>query len=324
MNVIRFSLAIWWFCYLGSSVCAEVTIKGQIHLSEGWRRTIYASSIHSLAELYVCSDHLIVASAPVDSFGYFELKLAPSNQERIVRLHVSKKGAPAAMLIIGGDEENHGFYGIENGKSYVIASRKFSKKIFEHFDLRDKLNSNLRKVDLMIQNWQAIDQNMLLTPHRDEARNSILADLTKFSDTCSQWLPSLYALFRSDMGFNGDVLRSQMAKLARNAPRHPYLQPYAAPYRRSIWALPMIISFALGLGYLGWQKISNQRLANKVALLSPQELKVAKLLRAGKTNKEIAYLLHVEISTVKSHIYRIFNKLEISSRQDIRRFTINA
>jgi DNA-binding NarL/FixJ family response regulator len=48
--------------------------------------------------------------------------------------------------------------------------------------------------------------------------------------------------------------------------------------------------------------------------LSPQEQKVLALVAEGKTNKEIAAVLHLSDKTVKNYLSHIFQKLQISRR----------
>jgi DNA-binding CsgD family transcriptional regulator len=51
--------------------------------------------------------------------------------------------------------------------------------------------------------------------------------------------------------------------------------------------------------------------------LSQQERKIFELMQDGKRNKEIASVLNVDISTVKTHINNIYKKLGVKSRLDI-------
>jgi DNA-binding CsgD family transcriptional regulator len=52
-------------------------------------------------------------------------------------------------------------------------------------------------------------------------------------------------------------------------------------------------------------------------LLSPQELQIARLVAEGLTNKDIGERLYLSPRTVSSHLYRIFPKLNITSRAQI-------
>ncbi len=50
------------------------------------------------------------------------------------------------------------------------------------------------------------------------------------------------------------------------------------------------------------------------AILSPQEMQIARLAAEGLSNREIGERLYLSPRTVGSHLYRIFPKLDIASR----------
>jgi DNA-binding NarL/FixJ family response regulator len=54
------------------------------------------------------------------------------------------------------------------------------------------------------------------------------------------------------------------------------------------------------------------------AQLTPQELQVAQLAAEGLSNKEIAERLYLSTRTVGTHLYRLFPKLGITSRAELR------
>lgn len=56
--------------------------------------------------------------------------------------------------------------------------------------------------------------------------------------------------------------------------------------------------------------------ANKASkgLLSGREMEVLKMVEAGAANKEIAEKLIVAVSTVKTHLLNIYEKLDVNSR----------
>jgi DNA-binding CsgD family transcriptional regulator len=53
--------------------------------------------------------------------------------------------------------------------------------------------------------------------------------------------------------------------------------------------------------------------------LTPQEMQIARMAAAGLTNREIGERLFLSHRTIGSHLYRIFPKLGINSRSDLRR-----
>lgn len=52
--------------------------------------------------------------------------------------------------------------------------------------------------------------------------------------------------------------------------------------------------------------------------LTAKELEVLALIASGKANKEIAASLYIEMSTVKTHINNIYNKLSVTNRKDAK------
>lgn len=68
----------------------------------------------------------------------------------------------------------------------------------------------------------------------------------------------------------------------------------------------------------GWMKIHNPVSTLQVTdALTPYEFSIAMLAAKGRSNKEIAALMGVSVNTVKSYMESIFEKLQISSRNEI-------
>lgn len=67
-------------------------------------------------------------------------------------------------------------------------------------------------------------------------------------------------------------------------------------------------------------KFDDSKLTQMENLLTDSEFKVAKLIAVGHTNQEIADELSYSYSYVKKIAYRIFDKLDISKRNEIRSF----
>ena len=68
----------------------------------------------------------------------------------------------------------------------------------------------------------------------------------------------------------------------------------------------------------GWMKIHNPVSTLQVTdALTPYEFSIAMLAAKGRSNKEIAALMGVSVNTVKSYMESIFEKLQISRRNEI-------
>ena len=67
-----------------------------------------------------------------------------------------------------------------------------------------------------------------------------------------------------------------------------------------------------------------ERLGNDVYGLSAREMEVAGHIIAGKTNKDIAKILHISVHSVESHRFSIRKKLSLTgSRANLRTHLLN-
>lgn len=89
-----------------------------------------------------------------------------------------------------------------------------------------------------------------------------------------------------------------------------------------------IINILLGLVVGGLvfflYRLKRRKSQHAIADLSKQEKNIQGLILEGKSNKEIANELFISLSTVKTHITNIYNKLQVSSRQELLRKTQNS
>ncbi len=63
--------------------------------------------------------------------------------------------------------------------------------------------------------------------------------------------------------------------------------------------------------------VRTDRARARLATLSPREHDVALAVARGQANAEIAAALHLSVPTVKAHVSRLLDKLDVSNRVQI-------
>jgi DNA-binding CsgD family transcriptional regulator len=69
---------------------------------------------------------------------------------------------------------------------------------------------------------------------------------------------------------------------------------------------------------------ARKRTVGTLDQLTPQEAQIARLARDGRTNPEIGAELFISPRTVEYHLHKVFSKLGISSRKELRAATLDA
>jgi len=92
-------------------------------------------------------------------------------------------------------------------------------------------------------------------------------------------------------------------------------------HRGRIWASNEELEFILDA--LAQLKLPQLTTTNATASLTPRERDVVRLVAEGLKNREIAQELHVTEHTVSNYLYRIFDKLGVSSRVELILYATN-
>ncbi|MCL3782112.1 LuxR family transcriptional regulator [Prolixibacteraceae bacterium JC049] len=321
--MIRNTLFILLLC-VGFSITASAdtagSVKGTLLLDNSWDRKVYLSLLETFEEKNAVSDKMIIASSVLDSLGRFEISLEKFPVDlSLVRLHVTKKGSPAASLIIGGADENHCFI-LLNRNSTIELFNEEIKPVFRSISLKGESTSNtLRYIDNLSEYANSIDYSQSII-EKEFIEEVVTEKLKQVADTSSNLLVSLYALyqidFRADFKENPKFYKNYLSKWDND--QGNYLNsfkrqlPVAEPNNMSYLILLLGIGMVVAVGFWFW-RIKNSRLKK----LSVQEQKIFELLKSGATNQEIAEAFSIELSTVKSHVTKIFAKLKIKSRKEI-------
>lgn len=312
--------------FFNQNLKSQPGIKGHITIDTSiWAPVAYLSLITDFDEMYTLTSEMILDTAYIKKNGEFKFNTnyLPDG-DNLLRIHVCKKNSPPVSLIIGGDDENH-FFIIANNKSQSIFSGTSQPGLFKDIrfegyypnQMLQQINKIANYLDTTSFNGSQIKIELI--------RNAIFDKLRHYADTCSNPIVSLYALYKSkfekDYSVNQLFYKNFLLKWKQE--RSTYFIEFRKKIpgfkNNGIWlncligAVCIIIGFLLSLAYLKLFKKNQNLLRN----LSVQERKILALIFEGKSNKEISEILNIGLSTVKSHVNKVYSKLDINSRKDV-------
>lgn len=318
-----FLILLNFFCQVISS---QPTISGKILIDTSvWRPIVYLSMIEDLKDLYSMSNEIIIEQSKLSSSGEFKIKLAYLPEgDKLYRIHFAKKTDPPASLIIGGKDENH-FFIIANKNSNISISDTCRTELIKGLVVNGySANDRMLEVNEIASYLDSMDFNGSVMK-AGLIRNAIFEKLRQFADTCSNPIASLYALYKSNFEQNYPTNQQYYKEFLIKWKREQ--SPYFIQFRkqlpdtrnnnRLIFIILGLMIFLIGFSF-SWVLFKYiKRPKNLISELSVQQRKIYALLTEGKSNKEISEILNIGPNTVKSHINKIYSKLDINSRKEI-------
>ncbi len=304
---------------------AQSGLHGQILLDTAiWRPVAYLSLISDLDNIYTMSNDMIIDQVTISDSGKFAFdnNYFPAG-DNLFRIHFAKKNDPPATLNIGGKDENH-FFLIANKHSNISIKNYSKHDYFKDIKVEGYYpNIILKQIDEIA---GYADSTFLTssTVKIDLIKSAVFEKLRVIADTCSNPLVALYAVYKGDFKknylVNQQFYKNFLIKWRKENSSYYKNFKNKIPSRVSSlngYLISSIVSFIIGFLICLLIKFKRPNRKNIIQDLSVQERKVYSLLLEGKSNKEIADMLGIELSTVKSHLSSIYSKLNISSRKDI-------
>ena len=346
-------LLLLFFILFSIPLKAEYRIEGRVNLGSQWQPKIFMAAIEKLSDYYRASPDLIVSIADINANGEFVLEgdNLPS-EPRFYRLYLMKKYNDDydACLYVGGDDHNFLHVIMDNHAQLEIQTADGSGAPFQGYVVLGNRENQLMKelADLVYPSFYFYQIKFPTELRFSEKK--LHSDLKNFVDTCQSTLVSLAAINHTDFDeyFQQDetFYKAFGERLLRERPASVYTNNYMRKLRyysdEPIEVLPAWVAWILGfmtmllisMAFLIYhlnKKLNAQLLTlkngqQKVAIeerLTKKEKEILDLLLENKSNKEIATALFIELSTVKTHINRIYSKLNISSRSELSRLGEN-
>lgn len=297
-------------------------LKGLILIDSSWSSDVYLSYIPTFSEIYSMSNEMIIADTKIDSLGYFEFDLDfLPNEQRLYRLHISKKGDSKNSLIIGGQNENYlAFVARRDSKIQfkgTSSTPPFKHVIFEtpneNFEFQNITDLVFTKDSIASKSGHS---------KRQFLNERLTERLFQIADSSTNVLVSLYALHKNDFESNyvskENFYRSYLKKWSDqdDAYSQDFRNKLPLKEAKNYWLLIIGLGiFLILVGYLiGKDNVFKN---NQIKKLSVQERKILALLKKGASNKEISDEFNIGLSTVKSHVSSILKKLNVKSRKKL-------
>ncbi len=136
--------------------------------------------------------------------------------------------------------------------------------------------------------------------------------------------PDIFAIMLLDSSKKESVLQAFRAGARGIFSRHDSVETLSkcirSVYEGQIWANSQQLSFAVEA--LATSPVVRAVDANGLSLLSKREMDVVRSLAEGLTNREIAERLGLSQHTIKNYLFRVYDKLGVSSRLELLFMTL--
>lgn len=345
-SISLFLLLSFLFPTLGQS---KYSIKGKVNLQGDWQPQIYLAAIDKLNDYYRASADLVIQIAPIQTDGSFKLEGNNlPNEARFYRLYLMKEQNREydACLYFGLNDHNFIHIILHNESRLEINAAPDAFSPFGNYAvIGDPTNQLMRQLSNRV--YPSIEFYDFRFPTEQKlSAEKLQQDLKYFSDTCSNPLVSLAAVnytdFEEYFDIDRDFYEDFGQRLKQDLPNSIYtknyfrkLNYYAFEDTSPIpnWVSWVISSLTIGLltmsglAFYFYRQINlkenipeandSQQITLLYDKLTLKEREILALIQAGKANKEIASELFIGVSTVKTHINKIYAKLEVRSRKEV-------
>lgn len=331
----------------------QYTISGKVNISEGWQPKVYMAAINKLSDYYRTSPDMILNTAEVDVAGRFELRgdNLPTDS-RYYRLYIMKDQNTDydACLYVGGDDHNFVHVVLKNGESVEIISDPNSVAPFGDYSvIGGGGNHAMRELSSIV--FPSFYFYRIKFPTELKfSEDKFHLDLRNYADSSKHTMAALAAVNNMDFDEYYDrdegFFQEFGGRLKSDMPHSVYTKNYMAKLRyysnedshSGVSRLKILIGFLsaallLLLIWIFWlyRKLnaatsvadrlglsSEEHVKNLRQSLTQKETEILTHIQVGKSNKDIATELFIELSTVKTHINKLYAKIGAANRSEAK------
>lgn len=318
-------------------------ISGTLKISDEWQPRIFMASINSPENLFVASPEFMINQAMVAPDGTFVLEGQDLPDEpRFYRLYLVRNNLFA--LEFTADSTRNFMHLLLNNSTQLTISNHSAEFLFDKIQVEGS-SENTAMNDFESRYFQKRRAlNAINTvAKRDFQSQSLNRSIREYVEKSANPMVGLFALYHienreTDFLRNANFYFDFQDRLKNAYPKALYTNVYnemlanlvgyrdlvceipkiTKPWRTwIIWVQALVIA---GLAFWIWQMkrkaADSADETDYTRLLTGKERRIWEGLAAGKTNKEIASELFIELSTVKTHINNLYKRLGVANRKD--------
>ncbi|MDH7448440.1 response regulator transcription factor [Aquimarina sp. 2201CG14-23] len=348
MKLIKPTLCIFFIC-VTSTLWSQYEFSGYVDNTNASNH-VYLSLIEDYRKMSGIYPEQIIQKVYPDTTGRFvftENNLPLEN--RIYRIHTENcsEQEQGSIHFNGICHNSKEILFVAKNQDSISLPFTVDEEVFCQVISTNERSNTFLKVDSIIQ-----DMRYAFSSYRSEANRKVnskkwfnilqqygkdqqepLTELYIYS-FLSNKSNNLYTYYLQDLTKNS-YYDELLERLERTYPNSPYAEQYktelaadkfsmniTTPETTSYW-LWILISILMISGLLHifqFQKLKKQQYSYKTSerKLTQQEQKILDLILEDKTNKEIASLLFLSVSTIKTHINNLYKKIEVESREEVK------
>jgi len=353
MKIYSNSIAVSLLMLFSTSIASgQYEIKGTFIDSEKKYVKIILEYIPSIRGLSSSNINNIVNSSTIDSTGAFYIQGNDLPKEKnLYRLSLLEDGSVSKIL--NGAKKNYIHIVLDNnsrieltdctdisenfGNCHIIGSKQ--SRIIQNF--YDGIRASFYEDYFALNNnYTEVKKQFMFRKHADILKN--------YCDTSHYLIPSLIAFAHLDnleeeVELEKEFFTSYLKKISKIDTESPYVEELKNEFgaREEVlsdsgeetsfyWKWTLLGLLVLVGGYALYlrrelKKLrkslnSADKIHNRLQTLSKKEAEVFEHIIMGKSNKEIASTLYIEVATVKSHVSKIYQKLGVKSRKEAAEF----
>jgi len=348
---MNLKLLFIFFFLLSFSVKAQYSFSGQVdenHLEN----SVYLSLIEDFRKLSGVFSEQIITKQQIDASGNFQFKGNQLDTEnRIYRIHIDncKEDEQNQNHFDGHCDDSKEILFIAKNTDTITFPFSFDNQIFCEVSSSNPRANAFVRIDSLKEAMKYDYGEFRSETNRKLNNKKWFKTLQNFGKHLDEPLAelSIYA-FLSDRSNNfheyylEDLKTSTYyddlkVRLSEQYPNSVYLRQYENeinadkfsiedPNKTSSgkWSSILLVFFGVSLlfnGFLLYQlfKKKSKNTSNLKSSLTKQEQNILQLLLEDKSNKDIAEVLFVSVSTVKTHINNVYKKLNVQTRGEVKK-----